>query len=53
MADDNLPVVVIDDATDMGVVDVRFDMGFFNYTDNQLLLVRIGSGDDRVVTLKS
>lgn len=45
-ADDNLPVVCITDATDYLASPIKFDMGFCDYTNKKLTLIRVNDTDN-------
>lgn len=52
---DGLPVVCITDATDYGASPIKFDMGFLDYTNDTLTLIRVNDTDNvgtRTVNLR-
>lgn len=53
MANDNLPVVCIKNATNYGVGNIIFDMGYIDYDNKVLSLIRVnGGGTNRTVNLR-
>ena len=54
-ATDNLPVICITDATDYMRSPIKFDLGFLDYENDELHLIRVNDLDGagtRVVTLR-